>query len=205
LVSKKKTIAASERDETARAEWREKQSTLDPDKLVVLDECGTHTSLTRTYAWAERGKRAYGRVPRNYGRNVTVLSGLTSAGLLPELAVTIEGAVNTVVFEGYIEQVLAPRLVAGQTVILDNLAAHKSAKVRELIAARDCTLLFLPAYSPDLSPIELAFSKLKGHLRKVGARSRDELRAAIESGMVSVTAQDAAGFFKHCGYRSPAQ
>jgi transposase len=95
---------------------------------------------------------------------------------------------------------LAPHLKSGQTVIMDNLSAHKSAKVKQIIAAKGCKVLFLPAYSPDLSPIELAFSKLKGHLRRIGARSREALESAIGQSVELITPQDALGYFRHCGY-----
>lgn len=116
----------------------------------------------------------------------------------------IEGAVNAPVFEAYIEQILAPSLSPGQIVVLDNLSVHKGARVRQLIEAQGCELLFLPAYSPDCSPIEEAFSKLKAFLRRVGARTREALQEAIGQPLETITATDARGWFTHCGYR-PAQ
>ena len=112
----------------------------------------------------------------------------------------LDGATDRLAFEAYIEKVLAPHLVEGQTVIMDNLPAHKSAKVTSIVAAKGCKVMFLPAYSPDLSPIELAFSKLKQHLRRVGARSREALETAIGEGLGLITPQDARGYFSHCGY-----
>jgi len=112
----------------------------------------------------------------------------------------IEGSVNALAFEAYVEQVLAPSLVAGQIVVLDNLSAHKGARVRQLIEARGCELLFLPAYSPDYSPIEETFSKLKAFLRRVGARTHEALQEAIGQALETVTAADALGWFTHCGY-----
>ncbi len=107
----------------------------------------------------------------------------------------IEGSVNTLAFEAYVEHILAPSLVAGQIVVLDNVSAHKGARVRQLIEARGCELLFLPAYSPDYSPIEETFSKLKAFLRRVAARTHEALQEAIGQALETVTAQDALGWF----------
>jgi transposase len=116
----------------------------------------------------------------------------------------LEGSVNTLAFEAYVEHILAPSLTAGQMVVLDNLHAHKGARVRQLIEEKGCELVFLPAYSPDYSPIEETFSKLKAFLRRVGARTHEALQEAIGQALETVTAQDALGWFTHCGYR-PAQ
>jgi hypothetical protein len=152
---KKKTLGATERDEEARAAWQEQRARLDATKLVVIDECGTHIGLTPLYARAPKGKRAYGKVPRNRGKNLTLIAALSWAGIGEPML--IEGSANAVAFEQYIEQVLAPCLTAGQMVLMDNLAANKSARVEEVIQARGCQLLFLPSYSPDFSPIEEIF------------------------------------------------
>lgn len=112
----------------------------------------------------------------------------------------LDGACDRAAFEAYIEQVLAPHLVEGQIVLMDNLPAPKSAKVSRLLEAKGCKLLFLPAYSPDLSPIELAFSKLKQYLRRVGARTREALQTAIAQALELITLEDACAYFKHCGY-----
>ena len=141
-------------------------------------------------------------MPRNRGANLTLICALTPDGVDPCAALTLDGATDRIAFEAYIEQTLSPRLVPGQIVIMDNLSAHKGSKVRELIEAKGCTILFLPAYSPDFSPIELAFSKLKAYLRKVEARTREALIEAIGEGLSLITSQDARGYFKHCGYPS---
>ncbi len=117
----------------------------------------------------------------------------------------VEGATNTAVFEAYIERVLAPALRPGQVVIMDNLSAHKSRRARELVESRGAGLRFLPPYSPDFSPIENAFSKLKGYLRKASARTKEALQAAISEALGTITPQDALGYFRHCGYLSPGQ
>jgi|SRR5437667_4482246 len=114
-----------------------------------------------------------------------------------------DGAVNGELFEAYVEHIFAPTLTPGEIVMMDNLSAHKSKKVRQLIEAKGCQLLFLPAYSPDLSSIEEAFSKVKMVLRGIGARTREDLYKAFEYAMTTVTANDARGWFRHCGYQVP--
>jgi len=171
--------------------------------VVFVDEMGTNTSLSPLYGWAKKGQRAYGSVPRNRGKNTTVLSSMSVEGMGPSLAV--EGATDANVFEAYVERVLAPALRQGQVVIMDNLSAHKGERVRELIEGRGCELLYLPSYSPDLNPIEEAFSKMKNLLRKAEARSREALLEAIGAAISAVSDRDARGFFEHCGYRVPAQ
>ncbi|GHO58522.1 IS630 family transposase [Ktedonobacter robiniae] len=197
---KKKTLRASEQKEADRAVWRAQAQTLDAGKLVFVDECGSNIALTRLYARSPKGKRVYGAVPRNRRANNTLLASLSLLGMGE--AFLLEGSADTAVFELYIEQMLAPSLQAGQMVILDNLNTHTSEKVRQAIEARGCQLLFLPAYSPDLSPIEEAFSKLKAFLRRVGARTPETLQEAIGQALLTVTAHDALGWFTHCGYRS---
>jgi len=173
-------------------------------RLVFVDEMGTNTSLSPSYAWAKKGQRAYCSVPRNRGPNTTVLSSMTLEGMGP--ALTVEGAtITSAVFETYVEQVLAPALRRGQVVVMDNLSAHKGERIRELIEGRGCELMYLPSYSPDFNPIEDAFSKIKGFLRKSEARTREALVEAIGAAISAVTAKDACGFFEHCGYGTPVQ
>jgi transposase len=176
---------------------------LDPKTLVFVDESGCHLALTPLYAWAPRGQRALAQAPRNRGKNTTLLAALTSEGILASL--TIEGATNSEVFLTYLDRVLCPALRPGQTVVMDNLNVHKTAAVRERIEACGCRLWFLPAYSPDFNPIEQAFSKLKTYLRRVRARTRQRLQNAIAAGLERITAQDARGWFKHCGFAVKAQ
>ncbi len=171
--------------------------------LVFVDECGTHTSMTRLRARAPRGERAYGRVPRNRGPNTTLIASMGSEGMGPSMAVV--GSTKKAVFEAYVEEVLAPSLLPGRVVVMDNLGAHKGKRVRELIEGRGCELLFLPPYSPDFSPIEEAFSKVKALLRKATARDRGALVEAIGCALSAVTADDARGYFGHCGYPLDAQ
>ena len=198
---KKKTVEASERKEEEREEWRKNMKDLDVNTCRVIDETGSNIALTRLYGRAPKGKRAKGSVPRNRGKNVTLITDLSLAGL-GEMFI-IDGAANGDLFEAYIEQIFAPTLHSGETVILDNLSIHKRQKVRELIEAKGCHLLFLPAYSPDFSPIEEAFSKLKAVLRSIGARTREALQDALEYACTTITASDAVGWFRHCGYAVP--
>jgi transposase len=170
---------------------------------VFVDECSTNTSLSPIYGWSRRGKRVCFEVPRNWGANVTLLSSMSLEGMGPSLAV--EGSTTREVFETYIEKVLAPSLSPGQIVVMDNLSSHKGSRIRELIEARGCELLYLPPYSPDLNPIEQAFAKIKALLRKAQARTREALLEAMGRALDAVTANDARGFFEHRGYRLLAQ
>jgi transposase len=178
LATQKKSPVASERDEEAR---------------------GFHTSMTRLRARAPRGERAYGKVQRNRGKNTTLIAAITLKGGMG-ISMTVEGATDSEVFEAYVEHFLAPSLSKDQVVVLDGLGAHRTDKVRELIEARGADLLFLPSYSPDLNPIEEAFSKIKSLVRKEGARGRKALVEAIGRALVAITLEDVAGWFAHAGY-----
>jgi transposase len=142
-------------------------------------------------------------VPRNHGKNTTLVAALTPDGL--QTPWMIEGAMDTATFEWYIREQLAPTLRPGQVVLLDNLSAHKAASIREALEARGCSLLFLPPYSPDFTPIEQAFSKLKAILRGLGARTREALEEAVRLAIEAITSTDAAAWFSHAGYTLPVQ
>jgi transposase len=176
---------------------------VEAERLVFVDECGTHTSLGPIYGYAARGERLRLPVPRRRGKNTTLLSSMTLSGMGPSLAV--EGATTARVFETYVQEVLAPSLRKGQIVVMDNLGAHRPKRIGELIERRGCELLYLPAYSPDYNPIEEAFAKVKNLLRKVSARSKGALLEAIGVALSAVSAADARGFFEHAGYRPTAQ
>ncbi len=154
--------------------------------------------MTRLRGRAPRGKRVYGLVPRNHGKNTTLIASIGTQGMGPCL--TVEGATTRVVFETYVERVLAPSLTPGQVVVVDNLSAHKGERVRKLVEDRGCELLYLPTYSPDFSPIEEAFSKVKALLRKAAARTREALIEAMGRALDAVAPEDARGWFDHCGY-----
>jgi transposase len=198
-------LGASERDEWLRTAWRVLVAgELDANRLVFVDEMGANTSLAPLHAWSPQGERACLWAPRNRGKNTTLLASMSlEEGMGPTLVV--QGGTNKAVFEAYVERVLAPSLRAGQVVVMDNLSAHKGEEVRELIEERGCELLFLPPYSPDLNPIEEAFSKIKALLRKAEARTREGLIEAMGLALSAVTARDAWGFFEHCGYRRVGQ
>lgn len=165
---------------------------------MFVDETSTNIAMTRRFARAPRGKRAYGKIPRNHGKPTTLVAALGLEGL--GAAMTILGAIDTLAFEVYVRDLLCPTLKFGQIVVLDNLSVHKAAVIREHIEAAGCQLFFLPPYSPDLNPIELAFSKLKTALRKAAARTQETLDEAISKALDLVTAEDALGWFHHCGY-----
>jgi transposase len=177
-------------------------ATVEPERLVFVDECGTHTSLSPIYGYAPKGERLYLPVPRTRGKNTTVLSSMSMEGMGPSLAV--EGATTARVFEAYVKKVLAPSLHEEQIVVMDNLGAHRPKTIRDLIEQRGCELLYLPAYSPDYNPIEEAFAKIKSLLRKAAARSKETLLDAIGAALSAISAQDAQGFFEHAGYRPTA-
>jgi transposase len=191
-------LTASERVEPARQAWRKLTAVIEPSRWVWVDEFGSTTGLTRLFARSPRGERAHASAPRNHGANRTTITSLTLAGLGPGLI--LDEAMTTRGFEAYVQHVLAPTLEPGQIVGLDNLRQHKSDRVRQLLEARGATIWFLPTYSPDLNPIEEAFSKIKTLLRSAAARTHETLVAAIWAALAAVTTVDAQGYFAHAGY-----
>jgi transposase len=190
-------------DAFSRAAWRVMVvAMVEPERLIFVDECGTHTSLAPIYGYAPRGERLHLSVPRSRGKNTTLLSSMTTEGMGPSL--TVEGSTTARVFETYVEKVLLPSLKEGQIVVMDNLSAHRPKRIKELIEQQGCELLYLLAYSPDYNPIEEAFSKIKNFLRKAAARSKEALVEAIGAALSAVTAADARSFCEHAGYRSTA-
>jgi transposase len=159
--------------------------------------------LTRLFGWAPHDQRATGSVPRNHGKNTTLVAVLTPDGV--QAPWTIEGAMDTAAFERYVMEVLGPTLRPGQIVVLDNLSVHKADSIREAIETRHCELLFLPPYSPDFTPIEQEFSKIKAILRGLCARARDALVEAIRLAVDAITRDDAVAWFAHAGYALPDQ
>ena len=194
----KKTLGARERKADERLLFADVASTLQAQKVIVVDESGTHIGMTPAYARAPRGQRAYDTTLRNYGQNLTLLSGLRLSGI--QASMVIEGPVNTAVFEAYVEQVLAPALSTGDIVVMDNLSCHKGPRVQALLQQRGATILWLPSYSPDFSPIEHAFSKLKTFLRQAKAQTLDTLIEAITQGLLTISHVDAIGWFSNCGF-----
>ena len=163
-----------------------------------MDECSTNIALTRLYARALKGERAYAKAPRNWGKNITLICSMSTEGI--GAAMSVEGATDGAAFETYVKHFLAPTLQEGQIVVMDNLQVHKMKRVRDLVEAVGAEVLFLPPYSPDYSPIEEAFSKVKGILRRIGARTREALLEATSEALDTVSRTDARGWFRHCGY-----
>jgi transposase len=197
----KKTLAATERNEEKRRAFRERLGGIDPERLIFVDESSTNVALTPRYGRAPRGERAHGKAPRNWGKNVTLISSITREGMGPSMS--IEGSSDTESFGLYMREVLVPSLEAGQIVLMDNLSVHKSAWVRDLVEEKGCQLWLLPSYSPDLNPIEEAFSKVKNLIRKAKARTLGALFEATAGALGAVSEQDARGFFEDCGYGIP--
>lgn len=196
-------LRASERDEAERAAWWAETAQLDPARFVFVDESGTNLSLTPRYGRAPRGQRVVGVVPRNHGPNVTLFAAMSAQGIMA--AMTMTGPADGQSWPLFVRQILVPSLRPGQIVLCDNLGVHKNAAMRQFIEAHGCQVRFLPPYSPDFSPIEPAFSKLKAALRQAGARSRPALEDAIAVGLERITAHDATAWFRHCGYDLPEQ
>ena len=167
-------------------------------RLKFIDESGVNLAMTRLYGRAPRGERVLDAVPRNYGPNVTMLGALGMQGITAVM--TVEGATDADVFLAYVEHVLAPRLQPGDSVVMDNLRAHKVAGVQSAIAAQGAHVLYLPPYSPDLSPIEQCWSKLKTYLRKAKARTREALDIAMTEALATISVSDARSWFQQCGY-----
>ena len=162
-----------------------------------MDESGPNLSLTPRYGRAPRGQRVVGSVPRNHGPNVTLVAAMSQAGITA--AMTMSGATDGEVWTLFVRQILLPSLRPGQVVLCDNLSVHKNPAVRQLIEAGGCQVRFLPPYSPDFSPIEHAFSKLKTRVRQANARTRPALEAAIADGLQTITSRDAHAWLRHCG------
>ena len=171
-----------------------------PHRLIFLDETGTNTRMAREYGRSLRGERLKGSAPFRRRGNQTLIAGLSYDGIVAPWV--ISGAMDRDAFDTYIEKVLIPELEPGSVVILDNLATHKSDHAAQMLKAHGCWFLFLPAYSPDLNPIEMAFSKLKAHLRRIGARTFDQLIEAIGEICDLFTPDECWNFFKAAGYAS---
>ena len=188
VAEKKKSLHASERDtprvQQARAQYQKTISRLDLKRFKFIDESGINLALTRLYGRAPRGERATGSTPINYGQNVTLIGALGSRGL--DALLTIEGATDGEVFRAYTERILCPTLERGDIVVMDNLGAHKVSGIREAIEGLGAKLIYLPPYSPDLSPIEASWSKIKQALRVAGARTRRALERAIKRALETI-------------------
>jgi len=186
-----------------RAAYRDETAEADPAGLIFVDESGVTTRMARTHARAPRGERARGSIPRGGWRRVTLLGALGLEGVVAMMSV--EAATSTPVFLAFLDQVLLPEMARrpGATVVMDNLAPHKAQAVRERIEDAGLKLRLLPRYSPDLSPIEPCWSKIKTLLRAREARSVEALDRELPAVLDAISAQDAHGWFRSCGYPAP--
>ena len=179
--------------------WFDQQGVFDPARLVFIDETATSTAMARAYGRAERGARCKAGVPRGHWQTTTFVSGLRQHGLVAPMV--LDGAMSGALFRAYTEQILAPALARGDIVIMDNLAAHKVAGVRDAIEGAGAWLFYLPPYSPDLNPIEMAFAKLKALLRRTAARTRAALWDGIAQALDQFTTAECRNLLAHAGYR----
>jgi transposase len=182
----------------ARSAYRKDIAALPWERFKFVDESGANIAMTRLFGRAARGTRVQDAIPKNHGSNVTILGALSCDGL--DAVMTIDGPTDAAVFRAYVGEVLAPTLTPGDIVVMDNLGAHKVKGIQQAIEAAGARLLYLPPYSPDWSPIEPCWSKLKTYLRAVKARTREALDEALTSAIDLITGTDARGWFAHCGY-----
>ena len=180
-----------------RHEYRRWLDKIDVRNLVFVDEAGLNLSMSRLFARAVEGERAIGSIPGTKGGNVSLIGALNLDGLVA--AMTVPGSSNTEVFLTYVTQVLAPQLWKGVIVVMDNLRVHHAESVRAAIESVGAKVKFLPPYSPDLSLIELCWSKLKQFLRSCEARTPESLNQAMALAVNYITEEDAFGWFNHCG------
>lgn len=200
ISRKKKALHARQRDSARvrrlRRLFRARMALLDPARLVLVDETGATTAMTRTYGRAPIGQRVTGAVPGHW-KSVTLVGGLRLSGVVAPMA--FEGAMDTAHFRAYVEQILTPQLHPGDVVIWDNLKPHQNVHVRRAVEAAKAEVEPLPPYRPDLTPIEELWSKVKGVLRSIGARVVPAVYRARKVGLESVTPRDILGWFQHCG------
>ena len=181
-----------------RQRWRRLQPLLARRRLIFLDETGATTNMVRRYGRAPRGQRVAGRAPYGQWKTTTFVAGMSAKGFLAPLV--IDGPMNRAIFTAYVRQMLAPELHPGDVLLLDNLSSHKSLEVRQAVEATGARLLFLPPYSPDLNPIEMAFAKLKTALRAAAERTRDDLWNRIGQLLDTFHPEECQNYFKHAGY-----
>jgi transposase len=183
-----------------RAAWRGEFAAIDPARLVFVDESGASTAMDRTHGRAPSGVRVDGPVPHGHWKITTLTAAVRLDGVPPSACLAFDGATDSAGFEAYIERCLVPALRPGDIVVMDNLACHKTAEVARLIASVGAEVRYLPAYSPDLNPIERLFSKLKALLRSAAARTVDALIEAMGEGLRAIRVGDIRGWFRHSGY-----
>ena len=181
-----------------RRAWLEDQPDLEPERLVFIDETGASTKMARRHGRARRGERCRAPVPHGHWKTTTFVGALRLEGMTAPMV--LDGAMHGAAFLAYVEQVLVATLSPGDIVVMDNLGAHKPAAVRHAIEAAGAELRFLPPYSPDFNPIEMAFSKLKAFLKKTAARAVDDLWDAIALGIDTYTPTECENYFAAAGY-----
>jgi len=203
LPRKKKTFHATELENNPeiiqeRKAYIQEMPKMDTQHLVFIDEFGVNQGMAREYGRAPPGDRAEGHRPCNPGQNVTVIAGLSCHGIMAPLL--FPGALNGETFKAYVKEVLVPELNPGDIALIDNVSSHKVQGVEQIVKDSKATLKFLPRYSPDLSPMEQAVSKIKGELRKIAARSYESLVDAMKQALGEVSSSNARGWFEGCGY-----
>jgi transposase len=195
-------LRASEQDreDVKLKRWllQKAQELMNLEKLVFIDESGAKTNMTRLYGRAKSGQRVVDDVPDGHWCTTTMISSVRLDG--STACMVVDGATNKEVFLAYVQHILLPTLKPGDVVVLDNLSAHKNQETRDLIESVGAELWFLPPYSPDLNPIEKMWSKIKAILRALKARTEKALIKAVAKALEAVTASDAKGWFKSCGY-----
>lgn len=184
----------------ARKAWIETQPELDPRRLVFIDETGASTKMARGYGRSPRGERCVAAIPHGHWKTTTFVGGLRLDGLVAPM--TLDGAMDGPAFLAWVVTMLAPTLTPGDIVVMDNLPAHKPAAVRAAIEAAGAEVRYLPPYSPDLNPIEMAYSKLKALLKKAAARTVEALWQAIAAALPLIDPADCLGYFTAAGYGS---
>ncbi|MGH8346771.1 MAG: IS630 family transposase [Pseudomonas sp.] len=203
ITFKKKTVFASEQDRgdvaLARWLWRRGQGSLDPERLVFIDETGAATDMAPRYGWACRGQRLIGKAPHGHWQTTTFVAGLRHDRIVAPMV--IPQPMNGAIFKAYVEQFLVRELAPGDIVVMDNLASHKSDAVRKAIEKTGAELLFLPPYSPDLNPIEQVFAKLKHLLHKAAKRTVEALWDEIGNLLECFPPDECANYIRHSGYR----
>ena len=180
--------------------WRGQQPDWDVRRLVFIDETGLNTKLARLYGRCLRGQRCLSVVPHGHWQSTTFIAALRHEQI--EAPFLVDGPIDAEIFTVYLQKVLCPCLHPGDTLILDNLATHKVQGVRQLLSEKGIGLRYLPPYSPDLNPIEMAFAKLKAHLRQAAARTLDDLQSAVANSLNAFSASDCRAFFRHAQYAS---
>ena len=193
-------MTASERNPYKRGWFWRRVRRMNHRRFIFLDESAVNTALTPTHGRAPVGERVVDSAPRNYGEQTSVIGALSfGRGLLA--AMTLTGAVDTLAFDAYLVRVLGPCLRRGDVIVLDNLNVHKASQVERVAQGRGAQVIWLPPYSPDFSPIEQCWSKIKTFLRVAKARTREELEKALAQAIKLITKADIRGWFKHCGYK----